>query len=228
MSTVGFSLSWATFVPLLSAAFGQRQKMPFSPYEQQLVNSPSNPSAWVRVEQGLLELHCPLQAGRNDCTGYNFRQHRAAVILCILPIGSSYCCVTPSSTQAHSITYYLFNPILKTDAQTTRQNTICSLFALYLSPRASRQVELRWYTMHSRHVFKLVTLHNGDPTNDYPDNTQDRGCAAMTYHHTVSQRCSLLQTRMICLPHCLFLMAQEERRSFPQWPAACSEYCCCI
>lgn len=95
----------------------------------------------------------------------------AAVILCILPIGSTYCCVTPSSTQAHSITYYLFYLILKTDAHTTSQNTTCSLLALYLTLRVSWQVEFCWHTAHRGHFLKLVTLRNGDIPLIIPDKT---------------------------------------------------------
>lgn len=84
-------------------------------------------------------------------------QHRAAEILCTFPIGSAYCCVNPSSTKAHSITYYLFYPILKTDVQTTSQNATCSLFAPYLTLRVSWQVENCRLTAHCR-LF-LNSLH---------------------------------------------------------------------
>ena len=95
--------------------------------EQQVVSGVQVYPTSCALFRGLLELHCPLQAAGNDRAA-----PAAAVILCILPVGSTYCCVTPSSAQAHSITHYLLHPALKTDAWTTSQShNLFIIFSLF-------------------------------------------------------------------------------------------------
>lgn len=153
------------------------------------------------MSAGCLELHCPLQVMRNDCSS-----------------GVLYAARRLWHPLQHTSTLnYLFYPALKTDARPTSLNTN----SLLLAPDSAL-----WLPAHCRYL--RIALHTALRSDCTPRRTV---CSTHLLIHSLcwssATWCKLVLACVwiICLLHCLILMTQERSRSFLQWPAACSKHC---
>lgn len=162
-------------------------------------------------------------------------QHRAAEVP---PSAHLYCCCRRTPLQHTSTLNYLLPLLSHFKDRCTNSKPEHKLFiSLSLFNPQGFSTGCVVSTRGALQAFfkKLVTLQNQRSAADYSSTAlfphwcvmQDkrhRSCIGMTSNHTtLSYRCGLLVFFTV-----FYLMAQEERESFLQWPTAGSELCRCI